>query len=180
MKATTKAFNPGFSLIELVIVVAILGVITAIAVPRFADASSGRKLQAARTAIIADIENLKLKARASSSQYVIMFDIDNERYVFAKGNEVTRDSIVFVRELDEEPFGIQIHRTNRSATGTAIITPFGDLSPPVTIEITDGSTIIRIDLDGVPDAGTSPVVGVSTDEVTDLDLIGGAFDALNR
>ena len=178
MKTAASTLRSGFSLVELVIVVAIMGVIAAIAIPRFADASSGRGLQATERIILDDIENAKLNARASSTQHIIMFDTNNDRYVIAKGDEVTRDTIIFVRELNQDPYNIRIKRTNRSATGTAIITPFGDLSPAVTIEIIDGSIIRTIELPGIADTGTTPVVDVSEDDVDDINIVGGLLDAL--
>ena len=152
-------------MIELVIVVAITGIIAAIAVPRFGDASSGRRLQAARSTILNDIETAKLRARATSKQHVIKFYPDQEMYVIVEGNEVKRDAIVLSRKLSDDPYNLGIHRTDLGGDMVAVITPFGDLSPPVELQIIDNKTTIIISLEGIADTGTTPVVTDTVDEI---------------
>ncbi len=180
MHKESKANRTGFSLIELVIVVAIMAVIAAIAVPRFADAASGRSLQSAKNIILDDLERVKMRARATKKQHVIQFLPSSEMYIIAEGDTIRSDTIVFARDLSDSPYGVQIHRTNRSGDNTAIITPFGDLSPSVRVQITDGTNSINVDLEGIPDTGTSPVVDVTETEVKGLELVGGLLDALSR
>lgn len=177
MKTTQKCKSSAFSLVELVIVVSILGILAAIALPKFADAASGRRLLAAKNSIVNDIENAKLQARAASTQHAIVFDITRERYVIARGTEINKDSIILLRDLKEEPFGIQIARTNLTGN-SAVITPFGDVSPAFGLELTDGSNIIQVMFDGIADTGITPVVNVTEEEIKDLGVIGGLFDAL--
>ena len=155
-------------MVELVIVVAITGIIAAIAVPRFGDAGSGRRLQAARNIILNDIQTAKLRARATSTQHVIKFYPDQEMYVIVEGNEVKRDAIVLSRILSEDPYNLGIHRTDLTGDMVAIITPFGDLSPPVELQIIDNKTVLQITLEGIADTGRTPVVTDAVDDVVDF------------
>ncbi len=179
MHIESKACRTGFSLIELVIVVAIMAVIAAIAMPRFADAASGRSLQSAKNIILDDLQRVKMRARATKTQHVIQFLPSSEMYIVAEGSTIRTDSIVLARDLSNSPYGVQIYRTNRSGDNTAIITPFGDLSPSVRVQITDGTNSINVDLEGIPDTGESPIVEVTEKEVQDLGLVGGLLDALD-
>ncbi len=178
MHNQSHAQRNGFSLIELVIVVSIMAVVAAIAVPRFTDASSGRRLQAAKNAIIHDIERAKIRARATSTNHVIQFYPDRETYIITEGDTVSEDAIILARNLSDEPLNIQIQATNLSGDNNATITPYGDLTPGVRIRITDGSNFINVDFPGISTSRTPPVVEVTQEDVKGLDLVGGILDAL--
>ncbi len=155
-------------MIELVIVVAITGIIAAIAVPRFGEASSGRRLQAGKSVILADIETAKLRARATSKQHVLKFYPDEEMYAIFEGNEVKRDALVMSRRLSDDPLNIEIHRTDLTGDMVAIITPFGDLSPPIEMQIVENSTVLQISIDGIADTGETPVIVDTVKEVVEV------------
>lgn len=55
----------GFSLIELVIVLAIVGVVAAIAAPRFASAAERRRAQSGAELLIAELRRARIEARAT-------------------------------------------------------------------------------------------------------------------
>lgn len=163
-----RQLRSGFSLLELVIVVAIMGIIAAIAVPKFGEASDGRRLQAARSVILNDIETAKLRARATSKQHVIQFYPEKEMYAIFEGNEVRGGAIVLSRILSDDPFNIEIHRTDLSGAMVAVITPFGDLSPPIRVQIVENSTTLVVDLEGIADTGRTPVVTDTVEEIVDI------------
>lgn len=61
----------GFSLIELVIVVAIVAMLAAIATPRFASASAGYRLEAAARLVASQLSEARDAARASSAAVTV-------------------------------------------------------------------------------------------------------------
>lgn len=70
-----------FSLVELTVVVAILGIISALAIPRFAEASARRQLDAVSHRIMADLRHAQQHALARSQATTIVFDDPTESYV---------------------------------------------------------------------------------------------------
>ncbi len=76
MKRTTSAFT----LIELLIVVAIIGILAAIAVPNFMNAQTRAKVARAQS----DMRNLKVA--------IDSYQIDNNQYPTARNNPVTGES----------------------------------------------------------------------------------------
>ena len=129
-----------FSMIELVMVVLILGVIVTIAAPRFADAGSGRRLSSGAKIIQRDIETIQLRAKATSKKHTIVFYPSRNTYMAFEGTSIEKDAVVLVRELAEEPLGLELNRTNIGDNQDIVISGFGDLEKSFTLEIGHSGT----------------------------------------
>jgi len=177
MNTALTRSNRGFSMIELVIVVTILGIITAIAVPKFADAATGRKLQAGKKQLLADIETAKLRARATSKQHTLKFYPSRDMYVIVEGNEIDKNAVVIARDFSEDPFNLNLKRTDLGGDEVMVITVFGDISPPGQVQLLHSKTTITVDIEGVKDTGVVPVVTATEEEVKGVveSLIGGVL-----
>lgn len=157
-------------MIELVIVVAITGIIAAIAVPKFADAGSGRRVSAAKRTLIADVEMTQLLARASSKAHVIRFYPDENSYIIVEGTDIKREAIVFSRDFDSDPFSIGINRTSLGTDQFAIISAFGDISPAFTVWLFNDKIETAVFFDGVSDFGIVPNDTITITEVKKVTL----------
>ena len=152
-------------MIEMVIVMMIIGIIAAIALPRFAEADSGRRLSAARRTLLSDIETVKLRARATSKVHVIKFYIDKDKYIVFEGTELNRAAVVFARDFNDEPYGVNLNRTSLGVETQAAITVYGEISPAFTVGILDNNIEITVDIAGGADHGIPITGSLTSDEV---------------
>lgn len=72
--------NAGFSLLEVVLVAAIIMVVAAIAAPRFGTASGRYQADLAARRIVADLDLARSHAKASSATCTVGFDVATETY----------------------------------------------------------------------------------------------------
>jgi len=79
MKIQKKAFGSGFTLLEIIIVVVILGIAALIAVPMFSGAAD-MQVRAAANRIAADLDYAKGLAVTHQQEYSVVFDTGNEAY----------------------------------------------------------------------------------------------------
>ena len=155
----------GFSLIEMTLVIVIMGVIVAIAAPRFADASTGRRLSGAQRVIEKDVEMVQLRARATGIPHVIAFYPDSELIVAFEGLDINRDAIVFSRDLSNEGLAVDLSRTNIGGDENIVVSQLGYLEKDFTVGILHGGIEKSIAFTGV--GFTRPTV-TTTDTVTDI------------
>lgn len=96
----------GFSLIELTMVVAIGAILSAIAVPKFSNATTRYKLDAASRRLAADIQGAQQEAIATSSSRTVTLGATSKNYTIsglaADGSKVIYSTV----ELDESPYDI--------------------------------------------------------------------------
>ncbi len=99
----------GYTLVELLVVLAILGLITAIALPMFANALPGAELKAAARNLGADMRLARSRAIAGNRDVALSVDLPERRYaVSGEGperwlpEEITIDVLTARSELEGE------------------------------------------------------------------------------
>ncbi len=90
-KTTISARSGGFTLIELIIVVVILGIAAVIAVPMLSSAGD-MQVRSAANRIAADLEYAKSMAMTHQEHYWVVFDTVNETYQIQNASGVIDSS----------------------------------------------------------------------------------------
>lgn len=93
----------GFTAIELILVMAIIGAFAAIAIPRISTVLARQRVQQAAGRISADILRASALARAASRTYTITFVRNSARYTVS-GFDASGNSVSWQVTLGDEPY----------------------------------------------------------------------------
>lgn len=124
-----------FSLVELAIVIAVIGVLVTIAVPRYAKFVTRHCVATASQRIMADLAFAQRQARLSGASQTVRFKVSLDEYRLVDVPDPDRSGADYVVRLGAEPYQVSIASVD-----------FG------------GSAEVTFDIHGTPDRGGSVVV----------------------
>ncbi len=127
----------GFTLVELVCVVVIIGMMATIAVPRFGNSIALHRIESAGRRIVVDLALAQSLAKTTNKSIKVKFDVASNSYILSKIPHPDHPSREYETFLQEEPYVATIESVD-----------FG------------GGNDIKFDVFGVPDNGGSIVIRV--------------------
>ena len=137
----------GYSLLELVITILVLGIIASVATPRLVDSLAGYRADSAAARIVADLALAQKHARTTGTSETVTFDRARNRYSFSSITDSDRGGIVYEVDLTNYPYDAQLTRLKLTSGESITFDGFGFVNGGGKLKITtDGvSRIIVID-----------------------------------
>jgi len=144
-----------FSLIELVMVMAIISVLAAIAVPRYAGALSRYRADAAAQRLVADLGYARERARTTSTSVVVSFQDSEKRVQLVGVPSLDNPEVEWTTDLSARPYRTDTMADNFSghkvtfdgygtpdATGKIVIIVGGE-SRTVRLDTNSGKAVVE-------------------------------------
>ena len=135
----------GFSLIELIIVIIILGIIIAASSSRLRDITVNARVSAAVNQVTSDIDQAKTISMGMRRQIKIIFNQNNETYTIYKNDEIFSDfpgsNNGVVNLSEDNNSGVDITSVSLSGSNVLTFTKWGNCLQSGTIILNDNRQI---------------------------------------
>ena len=152
----SRQWRLGATLVELTIVVAIVGLLAAIAIPKYVDALHKRRVEAAAERLQADLRMARTASIARSHAETVVFDPASESYSIPTQTDIDRPTATYMINLSDSPYctvieGIALDGAANNITfdhygqpnrGGTVTLRAGAYQQTVTIEATSGRATI--------------------------------------
>lgn len=138
----------GFSIVEVVFVIAILGILGAMAIPRYGGFVARQQTAAAARRLVADLALAQRHARVTSSSQRIAFSVGSGQYQLLDMMDPDHPTRTYVVDLSQEPYRATIRTAEFGGDAEIAFDGFGAADTPGTIIVGVGRYRQVITVDG--------------------------------
>ena len=156
----TGDFN-GDTFMDLAITILIMGILTAVAVPKFADTLHRHRLTNAARQLKADIDLARRFARAKTSSETLTFNTTSESYSFSSLTDPNHHSLLKLIDLSKSPFQCEITDVNFNSTTAVTFNSYGVPDNGGTITLSCASYQMVVTVDAETGGATSGAITVT-------------------
>ena len=117
--------HTGFTLIDLVMAIAVIAIVAAIATPRYANALTRYRAEAAARRVAADLELARQTAKSTSSSRTVEFDAVSDSYVIPNVRELDTAGTMYRVQLQDPPYQAQIVSVDLGGDTEIVFDGFG-------------------------------------------------------
>lgn len=143
-----------FSLIELVMVLVIVAIVAAIAVPRYFNAIARYRADAAAGRIVADLELARASARTAGLSRTVTFDLAAGAMTISDVTPLNRIGLTYRTDFTAEPYRATLIAADFNGDAILIFDGFGQADSAGTITVRCASHQRTITLDPTTGEGT--------------------------
>lgn len=143
---TTRPQPRAMTIVEVVVVLVVISILSAIAVPRYAGFSANQRLEAAANRVRADLALAQRLAKYSSSSQTVRFYIASDRYTLPNLPSPDHASGVYAVPLGADPYRVQIANANFGGDAILVFNGYGEPDSDGTVTIKTGNRTRTIQL----------------------------------
>jgi len=117
--------NGGFSLLEVVLVSAIIAIVAAMAVPRYGRAAGRYQVDLAARRVKADLQQAQVYARTTSAPCTVIFSVGVNKYELANVSTLDRTAGSYTVTLAAEPYKARLVSANFNSASQVVFNGWG-------------------------------------------------------
>lgn len=141
-----------FTLVDLTITVLIIGIMSAVATPKFVDAMIYRRADAAANRVAADLNLARRTAVSSGKPQVVNFTLVTSVYAMPGVTDIDHPGQTYSVDLTSTRYAVTLSSINFGASGTATSITFDmygrpDYGGSVTIQTGTQTRVVNVDAD---------------------------------
>jgi type II secretory pathway pseudopilin PulG len=137
---TIAGSRAAFSLLEAVLVVAVLGVLAAIAAPRYGQAIARYRVESAARRIVADLDLARRSARTTGVRRTVRFSVPDSGYTIAGLRGLKGTSPDYHVPLADPPYEARIVSVDFGGDAELVFDGFGQADSDGEITVQTGDT----------------------------------------
>ena len=136
-----------FSLIELMLVVAIMAVFAAMAAPRYTDALHRYRADAAARRVAADLTMAQSKARSLATSRSVVFNVSGKSYQVPNEADLNLSGSAYTVNLGTTPYYVAIGTVSFNGNASVTFNGYGVPDNAGSVQVTAGSVVRTISID---------------------------------